>query len=180
MTRTSRGGPARWLGEWLRPTSLGREVGWWGVHGGDSRGELSQLDHTRHSSQPRSSLFLDHERAKPSGRQRTARVSGPLQEIVDGRVIEHQFRRGALAKLFGFSISLAVIPIVSYFLSKTYVWKGVSCCWFSPACMSDNRPFFLRRYDRLCADRRIRGKLHPRGVHHRLCPGGKQGEGLTR
>ncbi|KAF8339208.1 uncharacterized protein EI90DRAFT_2877107, partial [Cantharellus anzutake] len=31
---------------------------------------------------------------------------------------------GALAKLLTFAISLAVVPICSYFMSLTYVWRG--------------------------------------------------------
>lgn len=32
--------------------------------------------------------------------------------------------RGVLAKLIAFSVSLAVVPITSYFVSEKYVWNG--------------------------------------------------------
>ena len=37
-----------------------------------------------------------------------------------------------MVKLFAFSISLAVVPIASYFLSLEYVWAGKSYRLFEP------------------------------------------------
>jgi len=45
-------------------------------------------------------------------------MSGPNQ------VADKGLQGGALFKLFAFSISLAVVPIASYFLSQKYVWAG--------------------------------------------------------
>lgn len=39
-------------------------------------------------------------------------------------------RRSALVKLFAFSISLAIVPITSYFVSLKYIWVGTSCRLF--------------------------------------------------
>jgi hypothetical protein len=40
--------------------------------------------------------------------------------------LTHLSIRGALVKLLAFSISLAVIPISTYFLSSKYLWEGGS------------------------------------------------------
>ncbi|KAF9646766.1 hypothetical protein BDM02DRAFT_3188534 [Thelephora ganbajun] len=45
-------------------------------------------------------------------------MSGPNQ------VADKELQGGTLAKLFTFSISLAVVPIASYFLTQKYVWAG--------------------------------------------------------
>jgi len=42
------------------------------------------------------------------------------------RIAEKGMQGGVLVKLFIFSISLAVVPISSYFLSEKYLWDGNS------------------------------------------------------
>jgi len=45
-------------------------------------------------------------------------MSGPNQ------VADKGLQGGVLIKLFTFSISLAVLPLASYFLSQKYLWAG--------------------------------------------------------
>ena len=67
-------------------------------------------------------------------------MSSPNQvadKVLQGQAISSRIKRirellifigrSALVKLFTFSISLAVVPIGSYFLSLKYIWVGTSC-----------------------------------------------------
>jgi len=44
------------------------------------------------------------------------------EKVAPAHAVEQGAQRGALFKLLGFSISLAVVPISSYFISSKYIW----------------------------------------------------------
>jgi len=51
----------------------------------------------------------------------------PLASVTDA------FSRGILVKLIAFSVSLAIVPLASYFASLKYVWNGESMFTYSLA-----------------------------------------------
>ncbi|KDQ64880.1 hypothetical protein JAAARDRAFT_28533 [Jaapia argillacea MUCL 33604] len=48
------------------------------------------------------------------------------QQVAPAKVTEQAVQGGILIKLIIFSLSLAIVPITSYFLSEKYLWNGNS------------------------------------------------------